>query len=83
MAFFLPERFMFYDELRPIAVITSLCLPDSQRELHVQQYLESYINSTPIDNFAFSIDTPKYRYDCVLMRYNELPALQVRYASKT
>lgn len=83
MAFFLPERFMFYDELRPIAVITSLCLPDSQRELHVQQYLESYINSTPIDNFAFSIDTPKYRYDCVLMRYNELPALQVRYTSKT
>ena len=80
MAVFLPEKqFMFYDELRPLAVITSLLVPESKRESQIKNYIQSYVQSKPIGNIAFFLDTPNYRYNCVLMRIEGLPALQVSY----
>ena len=82
MAVFLPERqFMFYDELRPLAIITSLLLPESQRELHIRNYIQSYVHSKPIEKIAFFIDAQKRRYNFVLMAIDGFPALQVTYES--
>ena len=77
VAYFMPGQFMFYDELRPLAVMTSLWLPESQREKHIENYIQSYIQSKPIGNIAFTLNSPAHQYDCVLMSYNSLPALQV------
>ena len=80
MAVFLPERmFMFYDELRPLAIITSLLLPESQRELHIENYIQSYVQSKPIEKIAFFVDAPRRRYNFVLMAIDGFPALQVTY----
>lgn len=82
MAVFLPERqFMLYDELRPLAIITSLLLPESQRELHIRNYIQSYVRSQPIEKIAFFIDAQKRRYNFVLMAIDGFPALQVTYES--
>lgn len=78
MAYFLPDHFMFYDELRPLAVITSLALPESQREEQIERYIQSFVQSKPIENFAFHMKAKNYIYDCVLFTLDRLPALQVR-----
>lgn len=78
MAVFLPDnQFMFYDEIRPLAIMTSLLLPESQRKLHIENYIQSYVQSKPIEKIAFIIDAPKYKYNFVLMAIDGFPALQV------
>lgn len=77
MAIFVPGQFMFYDELRPLATISSMVLPESYRDAHTKNYIQSYIDSKPLDNITFTLDTKNYRYNCALMTYNSLPALQV------
>ncbi|MBR1564048.1 MAG: hypothetical protein IJ650_01735 [Paludibacteraceae bacterium] len=80
MAFFFPDKlFMFYDELSPLAVITSLLLPESQRKSHIEHYIQSFIENKSIENIAFEIITAKYRYNCFLTTFEGLPALQVSY----
>lgn len=82
IAFFMPEKqFMFYDELEPIAKIITLALPEDQRESYIKNYRQAYIQNKPLDNIQFTIYEKKYRYNCVLMTFEGLPALRVSYES--
>ena len=80
-AFFLPGQFMFYDELRPLATITSLLIPEPQRESYIENYIQSYRDSKPMGNIAFTLTSPNYKYNCILTSYDNLPVLQVTYES--
>lgn len=79
MAIFRPGSFMFYDELRPLATITALGLPESQREAQIEHYIQSYVQSKPIEDFAFTLNGNNYKYDCLLTTQDNLPALRVSY----
>lgn len=81
IAIFIPGSFMFYDELRPLATITALGLPESQREAQVERYIQSFIQSKPIGNFAFSLNAKNYKYNCLLTTHDSLPALHISYES--
>ena len=81
-AIFLPDRFMFYDELRPLGNITSLFVPETQRQIQVENYIQSYVQSKHIGNFAFMLNSQKYQYDCLLTTSDGLPALRVEYTQK-
>ncbi|MBQ2177307.1 MAG: hypothetical protein II453_20415, partial [Alphaproteobacteria bacterium] len=78
-AFFVTDKFMFYDELRPLVHSIFRTLPESQRIVLAEHYAQSFIKSIPIDDIPFTIESPNYRYTCALKKYNDLPALQVRY----
>ena len=79
IAIFTPGSFMFYDELRPLATITALGLPESQREAQIGHYIQSYVQSKSVENFAFTLNGKKYKYDCLLTTQDNLPALRVSY----
>ncbi len=79
IAIFRPGSFMFYDELRPLATITALGLPESQREAQIKRYIQSFIQSKSIENFAFTLNGKNYKYDCLLTTQDNLPALRVCY----
>ena len=82
IAFFMPEKqFMFYDELEPIAKIVTLALPKAQRESYINSYKQAYMQNKPLDNVSFTIYEKKYRFNCVLMTFEGLPALRVSYES--
>lgn len=80
MAFFMPEKqFMFYDELEPIARIITLGLPEAQRESYIKNYKQAYMQNKPLDHVQFTIYEKKYRFNCVQMTFEGLPALRVSY----
>lgn len=79
IAIFRPGSFMFYDELRPLASITALGLLEEQREAQIERYIQSYVQSKPIENFAFILNGKNYIYDCLLTTQDNLPALRVSY----
>lgn len=82
IAFFMPEKqFMFYDELEPIAKIITLALPEVQRESYIKTYKQAYMQNKPLDNIQFTISEKKYRFNCVLITFDGLPALRVSYES--
>ena len=78
-AFFVTDRFMFYDELRPMVNSIFKTLPEAQRRALAEHYAQSFVKSIPINDLPFSIESQKYRYRCVLKKFNNLPALQVTY----
>lgn len=82
IAIFTPGSFMFYDELRPLATITALGLPESQRDAQIERYVQSYIQAKPTGNFAFTLNGKNYKYDCLLTTQDNLPALRVQYEHK-
>lgn len=80
VAFFMPDKqFMFYDELEPIAKIITLALPEAQRESYIKSYKQAYMQNKPLDNVSFTIYEKKYRFNCILMTFEGLPALRVSY----
>ena len=78
-AFFVTDQFMFYDELRPLVNSIFKTLPESKRRELAEYYAQSFIKSIPVDDIPFTIESQKYRYKCVLKKYNNLPALRVCY----
>jgi len=78
-AFFVTDQFMFYDELQPLVNSIFKTLPESQRRVLAERYAQSFVKSIPIDDIPFTIESQKYRYRCVLKKYNNLPALRVCY----
>lgn len=80
MAFFMPEKqFIFYDELEQLARIVALVFPKAQRESYVQDYVQSFIYSRPKNNLVFTIDSVRYKYNCLLTTFEGLPALRISY----
>ena len=78
-AFFVTDKFMFYDELQPLVNSIFKTLPESQRRVLAEHYAQSFVKSIPVDDIPFTIESQKYRYRCVLKKYNNLPALRVCY----
>lgn len=79
-AFFVTDQYMFYDELRPLVNNIFYTLPDSQRNELAESYAQSFIKSIPFKDIKFTVDSPKYRYTCILKKYNNLPAIHVKYS---
>lgn len=82
IALFLPGTFMFYDELLPLAKITTIQLPDELKQAQIDNYIQSYKQSKPIERFTFVLISQKYEYECTLLKYDGLPALRVQYTER-
>ena len=50
-----------------------------QREAQIEHYIQSYVQSKPIEDFAFTLNGNNYKYDCLLTTRDNLPALRVSY----
>lgn len=77
LSLFVPGQYMFYDELRTLGFITSLMLPESERESHIESYIQSFIHSKQHKDISFTLTTHDYNYACTLTTYEGLPALKV------
>ena len=78
-AYFVTDQYMFFDELRPLVNNIFRTLPEHQRGALAEHYAQSFEESVNIGDIPFVIISQKYRYSCVLKKYDNLPALQVRY----
>lgn len=78
-AFFVTDQYMFYDELRPLVNNIFHTLPEPQRVALAEHYAQSFEKSVNIGDIPFGIISRNKRYSCVLKKYDNLPALQVRY----
>ena len=77
LSIFVPDKTMFCDELRTLGFITSLMLPESERESHIESYIQSFIHSKQHKDISFTLTTHDYNYACTLTTYEGLPALKV------
>lgn len=82
ISLFMPGTFMFYDELLPLAKITTIQLPDELKQAQIDNYIQSYKQSKPIERFTFVLISQKYEYECTLLKYDGLPALRVKYTER-
>ena len=77
-AIFFTKGFMFYDEFLTIVTILSVFFP----KLEYENYMQSYIQSKQIEDFAFSMNCSKGVYHFVLTKFEGLPALKVQFIAK-
>ena len=78
-ALFVIDKFMFYDELQPLIYSIFHTLPISQQRGLAEQFAQSFTKSIPFADIPFEMVSQRYRYHCVLKKFNNLPALHVSY----
>lgn len=77
LSIFVPDKTMFYDELKTLELIITSMLPESGYESYVGNYIQSFIHSKQQEDITLPIVIHHRNYTYTFTSYEGKPALKV------